>query len=218
MPIIQSHIPYGAALYEWLHIHNLPLDKLAQQGRRYDRAYLAWETVRQVRNPFFHTGTGFEGYFVGVCQSSDEMLARLLEIGHGMLASNAQMYRYDFAFRSKLMKTLRKEIIDRIAIEVWSALLGATLGKLRCNVYYNDQTYRFQNETYWAVNRLPFMKYRLCEHHIEQEYTLPYFNNGFIGKSDFNLNALKPSDYEAGFVVSKIGCFGHPLLRAYLRQ
>jgi hypothetical protein len=159
-----------------------------------------------------------EGYFVGICQSPDEMLARLLEIGHGMLTSNARMYRYDFAFQSKLMKTLRRELIDRQAIEVWSALLGATLAKLRCHVYTNDQTYRFQNETYWAVNRLPFMKYRLCEHHVEQEYMLPHFNNGFIGKFDFNPNMLKPSDYEAGYVISEIGCFGHPLLRAYLRN
>jgi hypothetical protein len=218
MPIIQSPIPYGATLYGWLQLHDMSLDKLAQQSHRYDRAYLAWETVRLVRNPFFTCGTGFEGYFVGICQSPEEMLARLLEIGHAMLASNARMYRYEFAFKSKLMKTLRGERIDRQAIEVWSALLGATLAKLRCHVYYHDSTYRFQNETYWAVNRLPYITYRLRDHRLEQEYRLPHFNNGYIGKSNFSLNALKPSDYDAGLVVSEIGCFGHPLLRAYLRQ
>lgn len=218
MPIIQSQIPYGAALYEWLHIHKLPLDNLAQQARRYDRAYLAWEAVRLVRNPFFITGTGFEGYFVGICHSPQEMLAKLLEIGHRMLASNARMYRYDFAFQSRLMKTLRREIIDRSAMEVWSSLLGATLAKLRCNVHYNDPTYRFQNETYWAINRLPFIRYRECENYIEQEYTLPCFSNGFKGKAEFDLNMLKPSDYDAGYVITHVGRFGHPLLRAYLRQ
>jgi hypothetical protein len=218
MPTIQSPVPYGAALYGCLQLHDVPLNKLVQQSHRYDRAYLAWETVRQVRNPFFHAGTGFEGYYVGICQSPEEMLARLLAIGHEMLASNARMYRHEFVFKSKLMKTMRRELIDRRAIEVWSALLGATLGKLRCHVYTNDHTYRFQNETYWAVNRLPFVSYRLCDHHIEQSYVLPHFNNGYIGKSDFSLNVLKPSDYDAGFVVSEIGCFGHPLLRAYLRD
>jgi hypothetical protein len=202
----------------WLCLHDVPLDSLVQQSRRYERAYLAWETVRQVRNPFFNIGTGFEGYFVGNCQSPEEMLAQLLEIGHGMLTSNCRLYRHQYTFKSKLMKTLRGELDDPRAMDIWSTLLGAALGRLRCNVLYNYKTYLFQNETYWAVNRLPFIKYAQCAHHIEQEYVLARFRSSCVSKSDLCLNMLKPSDCDAGFVVSRIGCFGHPLVRAYMRE
>jgi hypothetical protein len=218
MPTVESQAPYSSPLYWWLHLHQVPLDNIVQQSRRYERAYLAWETVRQVRNPFFTTGTGFEGYFVGIYHSPDEMFAHLLEIGHQMLESNSRLYRYQYGFQATLMKTIRGELSDLLAMDVWSALLGAALSRLRCNVYYHDETYRFQNETYWAVNRLPFIKYRLGDRHIEQEYVLPRFqNNGFV-KQEFDLNMLKPSDYDAGLVVSAIGRFGHPLIRAYLRE
>jgi hypothetical protein len=218
MLTIESSVPHYPIIDGWLRLHNMSLDNLVQYSRRYERAYLAWETVRLARNPFFSVGTGFEGYFVGSYKSSEEMLAQLLHIGHEMLTSNCRLYRHQYTFKTKLMKTLRGEINDPYAIEVWSTLLGAALGKLRCNVHYNYKTYLFQNETYWAVNRLPFIRYTQCEERIEQEYVLALFKNGCVAKSDFCLNMLKPSDYDAGLVVSTIGRFGHPLIRSYLRE
>jgi hypothetical protein len=218
MQIIQETVPLDTMIDGWLCVHEMPLDSLMQRSHRYERAYLAWETVRRVRNPFFNTGTGFEGYFVGVYESSEEMLAQLLNIGRGMLTSHCRLYRHQHAFQSKLMKTLRGELNDLPAIRAWATLLGATLGKLHCNIYRHYQTYLFQNETYWAVNSLPFICYSQCQHHIQQSYSLAHFRGGFIAKPDLNLNLLNPSDYEAGLVVSLIGRFGHPILRAYLRE
>jgi hypothetical protein len=218
MQTIKSKVPYDTSIYGWLRLHDLSSDWLVQQSRRYERAYLAWETVRQVRNPFFNVGTGFEGYFVGILQSTEEMVAQLLKIGHGMLMSNCRLYGHQYTFKAKLMKALHGELNDPRATDVWSASLGATLGKLRCNIYYNYEVYRFQNETYWAVNRLPFINYTQCEHRIEQEYTLARFKDDCLSKPDFCLDMLNPSDYDAGLVALMIGRFGHPLVRAYLQQ
>jgi len=218
MLTIESKVPHDSVLYGWLRLHDMPLDNLVQQSHRYERAYLAWETVRRVRSPFFKVGTGFEGYFVGIYQTPEEMLNQLLKIGHEMLTSNCRLYRHQYTFKAKLMKTLRGELNDPRAIDIWSTLLGATLGKLRCNLHRNYKTYLFQNETYWTVNRLPFIKYVQCEYHIEQEYILAPFKSDCVSKPDFCLNILKPSDYDAGLAVSMIGCFGHPLIRAYLRE
>jgi len=218
MLTIESRVPHDTSLYGWLRLHDAPLDSLVQQSRRYERAYLAWETVRRVRHPFFNVGTGFEGYFVGIHQSPEETLAQLLRIGNGMLTSNCRLYRHQYTFKAKLMQTLRGELNDPHAIDVWSTLLGAILGKLRCNVYYNYATWRFQNETYWTVNRLPLIKYTQCVHRIEQEYILSPFTSNCVSKLSFCLNVLKPSDYDAGLVALRIGRFGHPLVRAYLRD
>jgi hypothetical protein len=218
MLTVKARVPHDTIMEAWFRFHDVTLDGLVQRSHRYERAYLAWETVRQVRNPFFNIGTGFEGYFVGISQSSEEMLKQLLKMGHEMLTSNCRLYRYQYSFKAKLMKTLRGELNDPRAIDVWSTLLGATLGTLRCHVLYNYKTYLFQNETYWTVNRLPFIKYTQCEHHIEQEYDLALFKRDCGSKSDFGLNMFKPADYDAGLVVSKIGRFGHPLIRAYLRE
>jgi hypothetical protein len=217
MLAIGSEVPSSAIIYVWLRIQDVSLESLVERSRRYERAYLAWEMVRKVRNPFFEEGTGFEGYFVGIHQSPDEMLARLLEIGHRLLTSNCRLYRHQFAFQSKLMKTLMGELNDPEAIDVWSTLLGATLGKLRCNVYVNHETYRFQNETYWTVNRLPLMCYAQRAHNIEQEYVLTDFKTGSISKPSLDLNLVNSSDHDAGRVVSAIGRFGHPLIREYLQ-
>jgi hypothetical protein len=218
MLTIESRVPHDKIMEVWLRFHDAPLDRLVLQSHRYERAYLAWETVRQLRNPFFNIGTGFEGYFVGISQSPEEMIAELLKIGHGMLMSNCRLYRHQYTFKAKLMKTLQGELNDPRAIDVWATLLGATLAKLRCHVLYNHKTYLFQNETYWTVNRLPFIKYTQCNQHIDQVYILAPFKQDCVSKLGFYLNMFKPSDYDAALVVSKIGCFGHPLIRAYLRE
>ena len=215
---IQSEVPCSAIIDGWMQLHEVGLKPLVEHSRLHERAYLAWEMVRRPRNPFFEAGTGFEGYFVGIIQSSEEMLDKLLEIGHGMLASNLRLYRYQYSFRSRLMKTLTGELDDPAAIAVWSNLLGAALAKFRCNIHLNNTVYLFQNETYWNVNRLPLMRYEQHNHHLDQEYVLALSkaNNG--PKARVQLNTLKLADYEAGLVALSIGRFGHPLIREYLHQ
>jgi hypothetical protein len=215
---IESKVPHDAIMYGWLHLYEVPLKNLVEHSRRYERAYLAWETVRHTRNPFFRAGTGFEGYFVGLYHSPEEMLTTLLDIGHDMLMSTCRLYRHQYTFKASLMKTLVGELSDPRAIGVWSAMLGAALAKLRCNVHLNTATYRFQNETYWTVNRLPLIRYEQDDHHLEQEYSLAPFQNAYFSKQEFSPNLLKPSDYDAGLVVSSVGRFGHPLIRAYLGE
>ncbi len=215
---IDTRVPYSSLLDCWLCFHDLPFNHLVEYSRRYERAYLAWESVRRTRNPFFQQGTGFEGYFVGINHSPEEMLTSLLDIGHQMLASNCRLYHYNFTFQTKLMHTLNGEISDARAIHVWSASLGAVLGKLRCNIYSNSETWRFQNETYWTVNRLPLMHYCRKDHQVEQEYVLVTESANGFPKPELALNVLKPSDRDAGLVIQTIGCFGHPLIRAYLQE
>jgi hypothetical protein len=219
MITVDSQVPYDMAIYCWLHLHNEPLNRLADHSRRYEHAYLAWETVRKVRNPFFIKGTGFEGYFVGIHDSPEQMLDRLLEIGHALLDSNCRLYRYQYEFKARLMKTMMGELNDPEAIEVWASLLGATLGRLRCNLYTNDQNYRFQTETYWAVNLLPLIHYAEHGHDVKQHYALANsFNTKRGSKSAIDLQELNAADYEAGLVAWNIGRFGHPLIRAYLHE
>lgn len=215
---IATNVPHSALLDGWLRLYQVPLDRLVERSRRYERAYLAWETVRRTRNPFFWEGTGFEGYFVGINQSPDEMVTSLIEIGHQMLRSNWRLYRHEHTFKAKLMKTLTGELSEPRAIRVWSASLGASLGRLRCNVYHNYKAYCFQNETYWMVNHLPHINYMQDNHRVEQEYVLAPFNATCPSKPELPLNMLNPSDYDAGLVVQTIGCFGHPLIRTYLHE
>ena len=77
------------------------------------------------------------------------------------------------------------ELNDPRAIDVWSSLFGAIVSKLRCNVYYNYETYLFQNGTYWTVNRLPVINYTHCIHYIEQEYIRAPFKSEYVSKPTF---------------------------------
>jgi hypothetical protein len=218
MLTVQCEVPCGSLVHSWLHVHEMPFRPFVERSRQFERAYLAWETVRKVRNPFFTEGTGFEGYYVGLCHSTEEMLDMLLHMGRQMLASNVRLYPHQHRFRSRLMKTLSGEVEDLDAIAVWADLLGATLGRLRCNVYTNQETYRFQNETYWSVNRLPLMQYEQSDCRLEQSYRLAQFRVCTNSRLPLQLNLLNSSDYDAGLVVSAIGRFGHPLIREYLHE
>ncbi len=216
--IVKSKVPYDITLYGWLHVNHLPLETLTEKSRRFEQSYLAWETVRKLRNPFFTNGTGFEGYFVGIHHSPEEMLDTLLKIGHRILDSNCRMYRYNYTFKSTLMKTLIGEVSDPRAIYVWSDLLGSLLGRLRMNIETNHENYHFQNETYWIVNNLPQIRYAPRDFRLEQEYRLMLFGHHRAHRLDFSPSLLRPSDYEAGRVVWMLGRFGHPLIREYLHK
>lgn len=216
---VKSEVPYGTLLYGFTRVHPIGLDKFIAYSRRYERSYLAWEAVRKVRNPYFIDGTGFEGYFVGLGLSDEEVIARVLDLGRTMLANNLRLYRFNPAFRSRLMKTIRGEISDPAAIGVWAAQFGAAVGRLRCNLLTNSQTRLFQSETYLSTSSLPPIRYAVCGFTIEQTYALP--NGGAPVKPAPRMRldlSLKPADAEAYLVVKAIGKFGHPLIRAYLDE
>ena len=217
--LIESEVPYSPLIFEWLQLHNLGLHKFVEHSRKYERYYLAWETVRKVRNPFFVDGTGLEGYYVGQCFSPEEVAEKLLQIGHFMLTSNYRLYQFNHQFRSKLMKTLLAELCDPQAIEVWSAQFGAALGKLRCNLLTNAQTRYFQAETYQSTASLPTIRYSQGHYSIGQQYAVPCRGSETVPRWNMNLeSSIKPSDTDAFMVVKSIGKFGHPLIREYLNE
>ncbi len=216
---IETEVPYSTHITGWLAYHQKDMDSFVQNSRQYEPSYLAWETVRKVRNPFFIDGTGFEGYCVGQSWSTEEMVEYLVQMGHSMLQSNYRLYQFNPLFRSTLMKTLSDEISDSKAIGVWSAQFGAALGKLRCNLLTNAQARYFQAGTYQSTYSLPKMHYEEEDYKIEQRYAVPCRGSETAPWSTVRLESLvKPSDAEACFVVKSIGKFGHPLIREYLNE
>lgn len=215
---VESVVPYSGAMAAWLRLYDVPLQALEGPSRWYERAFLAWEMVRRVRNPFFSEGTGFEGYYIGVCATAEQMTEALLRLGHTLLESNARLYPQDTPFHDRLMRALTGETDDLTALLVWSAALGATLGRLRAWAGTRPAAGSFQSETYRMTNALPGLQYTLTNGRIDQTYTLPNPTTAQTGKLEFSPASLKPADYEAAVVVWTIGKLGHPLVRQYLSE
>ncbi|MCC7449736.1 MAG: hypothetical protein IT324_20115 [Anaerolineae bacterium] len=214
---VDSVVPFSDRIYWRLYLNNRQSPaRLLEESHQYDYPYLAWETVRKRRNPFFEQGTGFEGYFVGICHSPDEMLARILSISRGMLVSIARLYRYEYSFQSKLRKTLNGESSDPKAMAEWSAQLGATLARLRCNLLHNQNADAFRDETYRIVSGLPPIDYHATDHALRQVYCVDTLHVPNTVKIIVNLQQLPDADQEAWQVAQAIGKFGHPLVREYL--
>jgi hypothetical protein len=213
---VESLVPYSGAMVGWLHLYGLPLQTLEAPSRWYERAFLAWEMVRRVRNPFFSEGTGFEGYYIGLCATAEQMTDALLQLGHTMLTHNQQLYPHDTLFHDRLLWALTGENDDPEALLVWSAELGATLGRLRAWAASRPAAGSFQSETYRMTNTLPALQYTLANGRIAQTYTLPYPSTAQTHKLDITPASLHPADYEAAVVVWSVGKLGHPLVRQYL--
>ncbi len=214
--IVESNVPYGAAIAAWLALRRQPLAELERSSRWYERPFLAWETVRRVRNPFYSMGTGFEGYYIGQCGSSDEMTERLLQLGRDMIASNDLLYNFDYNFKSRLMKALAEEALDLKALNAWSQVLGATLGRLRRMAASSPAASTFQQETYRMTNSVPPIRYTLHDHTVSQTYTLPFPGQHNARASALDPATVYPADREAAFVITTVGRLGHPLVRQYL--
>jgi len=210
---IDKDIPFSDALYWQLQGRHEQLEAVIRHSSQYERHYLAWEEVRKGRNPFFENGTGFEGYFVGVCSSSEEALQRILTINRELLENLSKLHRFETRFRSRLLKTLTGEVNnDYRAITEWSAEFGAVLARLRCNVRHNRQSDLFQAETYQLVQWLPSIQYSLKEHNIQEHYAVARVSD-HSSKIIVTTAMLKPTDQEAWLVAQSIGKFGHPLVR-----
>jgi hypothetical protein len=215
---IESTVPFSSSMYWWLRaVQDLSLEALIQSSRQYDRPYLAWETVRRRRNPFFENGTGFEGYLIGVCRSPDEALEQILLVGQGMLDNIIRLHRSDHSFKSRLIKTLLGEAYYPKAVAEWSVQLGATLARLHCNLLQNPQADDFHAETYRIVNDLPPISYRPGDHTLKQAYVLESNGGRRFVKAVVDLHMLKPLQQDAWLVAQSVGKFGHPLVREFTR-
>jgi hypothetical protein len=215
---IESLVPFGSLISTWTQLNTLALQRLIHHSRQYEKGYLAWETVRKVRNPFFVDGTGFEGYYVGYFCSPEQVAEQLLQIGHSILDSNYRLYRFNHIFRLKLLKTLYGEIEDPQTVEVLAAQFGAVLGRLRCNLLTNSEARFFQSETYLGTSSLPAICYRWTSFNIEQRYAVSAIPLGRALGGSIGFGQLSPVDSDAGAAVASIGKFGHPLVRAYLDE
>jgi hypothetical protein len=214
---VERPVPFAPSLYWWLQLNNLQLQTIVNHSRHYEPSYLAWETVRKIRNPFFDIGTGFEGYFIGMCHSPGEVLENILHISSTMLHSIYGQYRMDYGFKSRLMKTLTGEMRDTKAVSIWASEFGAATARLRCNLQRNIPADIFRIETYHIVRSLAPICYYEREYAIFQSYSLGHTHHQY-GKIHVDLNILNPSDQDAWVVAWSIGRFGHPMVRAWLYE
>lgn len=212
---VESEVPFGRTLYTWLYLKQLHLDRLVQHDQM-ERHYLAWETVRRQINPFFVKGTGFEGYLVGRCSNPVEALEAILTINQNILDAIARLYRFQYGFRSRLIKTLTREASDSEAIHIWSAYLGAELGKLRAQILQVPAAQAFRTQTYHIVSTLPRMVYHETEEDVTQIYAIGSGDDIDPDKLTVSLEMLKSSQQDAWLVAEHIGEFGHPLVRRLL--
>jgi hypothetical protein len=214
--LIESKVPFGESIYCWLEAeHSHTFEELVRFSHPFERVYMAWQEVRRGRNPFFENGTGFEGYFIGTCATSDQALVHILALGHEMLDSIARFHHSEPHFHSVLMKTLFEESDDIRAMREWSTELGAVLSQLRCNLLRNSQAAAFQLETYTLLSLLPPVEYWQADQTVWQRYHLTC-ERQFSNKISVDYSTFSPADQEAWLVVKNVGKFGHPLVRQLL--
>jgi len=212
---VESEVPFGKAVHSWLVLHASPLDKLVHHDQ-IEQAYLAWETVRRRTNPYFLQGTGFEGYFVGICPSPEAALEAILATSQNILDAIVRLYRYEYGLKSRLMKTLTRENADPKAIHIWSSYLGAALGKLRSQVSTSREAEAFRARTYRLVSALPPISYYENKSDVAQTYAVGSDEGRENGKLYITLEMLNPGQRDAWLVAKYIGEFGHPLVRKIL--
>jgi len=213
--MIEGQIPFGGLVVCLVRLAGIPWDVFIKSSRPYESAYLAWETVRQGRNPFFHKGTGFEGYLIGNCETAPEALQTLLSLGEEILASIPKSYNLEYGFRRKLMQTLYGSAANPRAIHIWGRQLGVILAELRPRVLQNGGSEVFRTQTYRAVDLLPPMFYRYERGVLVQTYFVdPFHNEHYPGKiwAESCLNSR--TDRATWELVRQLGRFGHPLVRA----
>lgn len=211
---VSGPVPFADSFYCWLRLNDIPLAHLVKDSRRYEQPYLAWEVVRKNRNPFFVTGTGFEGYYVGVCETPEAVLDAIIHTSRQILTNLSREYRWNFAFKSRLMKTLTAELNDPKAIAIWSAEFGATIARLRRNLQHNVEGDSFRIETYRTVHALPFIDYHENGYRVLHQYSVGY--PVLKSRIDVSMESVHPADQDAWLVAWSIGRFGHPLVREYL--
>ncbi|MCB9454222.1 MAG: hypothetical protein H6672_22540 [Anaerolineaceae bacterium] len=211
---IESQVPFGRTLHNCLYIKGTTLDNIIQHDQ-VETHYLAWETVRKQVNPFFRNGTGFEGYVIGQCANSEAALETILEINQSILDAIARLYHGQYRFHSRLMKTLTRETCDIEALHIWSAYLGAELGKLRAQSLENIEAQLFRRNTYALVKKLPPISYHDVGNAVLQVYGVGVSDKP-VQKLLILPEMLNPTQQEAWIVAQTIGEFGHPLIRQNL--
>lgn len=214
---IENTLPFSQMIYACLCLHQADLAEFVRHDR-IERHYLAWETVRKQTNPFFETGTGFEGYLIGQCTTPEAALDEVLIIGQRILDAIQRMHRFEYGLRSRLMQTLLRERIDYDLVSLWAEYLGAELGRLRAHILNHEAARRFRTTMYQIVESLPPMYYRQVGDRVLQRYMIGANGRPPADRLAITLSLLKPGQQDAWLVVEYIGQFGHPLIRRVLEH
>lgn len=214
---IESQVPFGRTLAAVLAWRQQQLNTVPRPAHL-EKPYLAWETVRCRQNPYFQKGTGFEGYLVGYCPTPEAALETVLQINQQLLDAIARLYRGQFGLQSRLMKTLTRERSDREAIAIWSAYLGAALGRLRSQMRGQPEAEAFRYRTYTLVDALPPIVYHQQPDNVTQTYVVGSGETPAADRLNITPQILKPGQQDAWLVAVNIGEFGHPLVRQFLDQ
>jgi hypothetical protein len=215
---VNNDVPFGQPILVWSELRDTEMTHLVERSHVNDPRYLAWETVRKGINPYFVKGTGFEGYLVGTTTCPAQTIDLILTYCQKILDRIARLYRHEYTFRSRLIKTLTRESADPRAMNEWSAQLGATLAQLRCNLDHHLEAQKFQLQTYRIVHNLPPIRYWEDKDAavIKQNYA---FSTLLDDRKVLYIDShiIAPSQQDAWMVAESIGMFGHPLVREYLR-
>lgn len=105
----------------------------------YDEPYLRWYAVREL-NPFIYPdATGFEGYFVGLNYSTEQVAQSLAQLGATTLRTLRMLHRSEPMFMSKLWKVVKGELKqgeapDQAILSELDVCLSANIARLRLQV------------------------------------------------------------------------------------
>jgi hypothetical protein len=218
---ITNQVPFAASIYDWLTLNQVNIQAFEATSHQYDVHYLAWQMVRKERNPYFVNGTGFEGYFVGTCPTPESALTQILAISQQILENIALLHRFEYQFRSMLMKTLVGEKYNLRAVYEWNALLGEALTRLRWRAMQDLEAAAFREETYRLIgvaDRFSEIHYLNDTRPLRQEYFVVHNTQGTGHRLLVNSDGLKTQDQDAWLVAQSVGRFGHPLVRTCLHR
>lgn len=109
-----------------------------QQRLNSDRTLKGFErwTATRYTNPFIEaqTATGFEGYFIGLGFSPEEVADQIAQLGCNVLESFRRLHPNNGSYMSTVWKVAKGEVYNQEILAELNAVLGATTARLRVNV------------------------------------------------------------------------------------
>lgn len=221
--IANKDVPLSKLVKTGLSVGKLSVAEQKSHGM--DEAYFRWQAIRLAGVPLngkknetrVTCRTGLEGYFVGSVESPEKLATELLEIGEQIWKGIKLLHKLNYSKRKRLEETILGKGYSSDAAFEWAAILGATIARLRAKLLYNKVGQEFQFSTRQEINGLPKIIYRVNEldSGLVQAYKLPIADKQTIVIDSFGSGDEQKLYWET---VQNIGIFGHPLVRALLRE
>jgi hypothetical protein len=214
---IETACPFGEWLAFLVSKTGYHLDDLNQYSDRLMLAYLAWEYVRDGRNPYFRNGTGLEGYLIGRVNHGEEARETLALIGqrildvavkrHGSYGWADSIFR--IAANQELHLTDRKRM--REVLDILDSVFGAELARQRSQMLLCSEAVKFRQETYELVKLRPDINHTILGGKLVMSYCLP--SETVNDKQELTMLGLNPHQQEGLLVAMGIGRMGVPAIR-----